>query len=107
MPDAATSLDSHAGLMFHSADFISLRTHSQNDSEGTDACCNTRAEVGLTTANPQPSCSGKRLLSSPSGHSLSLRKRVLSAYLTSTHLIVLQEILLLFVFLFPFILFSF
>lgn len=28
------------------------------------------------------------------GHSLSLRKRVLSAYLTSTHLIVLQEILL-------------
>jgi len=23
MPDTATSLDSHAGLMFHSADFIS------------------------------------------------------------------------------------
>jgi len=36
MPDTATSLDSHAGLMFHSADFISSRTHSQNDSEGTD-----------------------------------------------------------------------
>ena len=38
MPDTATSLDSRAGLMFHSADFISSRTHSQNDSEGTDAC---------------------------------------------------------------------